>query len=226
MPDAVKPRPYRSSLRADQAQETRRRIRTAADALFLERGYSAVSMDDIAKAAGVARQTVFSAYGSKAKLLKDVIDVRLAGDDEPLSIAERPAGRRMLASTDPVDAIRRQAKIIVETASRVAPLWPAMSAAAATDDEMAALLRFYDEGRHEGIGTVVDVVAGLGALRKGRSRAKAKDAVWLLTNPSTVHGALTRGWSAAELERWYAECLMAILLEPDVARAATRAAAR
>src|SRR5918911_3683012 len=115
MADAVKSRPYRSALRADQARETRRRIRTAADALFLARGYTDVSMDEIARAAGVARQTVFSTYGSKAKLLKEVIDVRLAGDDEPVSIIERPAAQRMLASTDPVGAIRRQAKLIVET---------------------------------------------------------------------------------------------------------------
>jgi TetR/AcrR family transcriptional regulator, regulator of autoinduction and epiphytic fitness len=214
MADSVKPRRYRSTLRADQARETRRRIRAAADALFLERGYAAVSIDDIARAAGVARQTVFTVFGSKAKLLKEVLDVRLAGDDEPLSIAERPAGQRVLAATDPVDAIRRQAKLIVETAGRVAPLWPAMTSAAADDAEMAELVRFYDEGRHEGIGVIVDVVAALGALRKDRSRAKARDAVWLLTSPAVVHGAQSRGWSPAELERWYVDCLTAVLLDP------------
>ena len=218
MTDAVKPRPYRSTLRADQARETRRRIRAAADALFLARGYTDVSMDEIARAAGVARQTVFSTYGSKAKLLKEVIDVRLAGDDEPVSIVERPAAQRMLASTDPVDAIRRQAKLIVQTAGRMAPLWPAITVAAAVDAEMADLVRFYDEGRHEGIGVIVDVVASLGALRKGRSKAKAKDAVWLLTNPSTIYGALTLGWTPAEIERWYTDCLIGLLVEPPARR--------
>ena len=76
-------------------------------------------MDEIAEAAGVARQTVFSAYGSKARLLKEVVDVRLAGDDEPLSIAERPAAQRMLASTDPVDAIRARPS----SSSRPASAW-------------------------------------------------------------------------------------------------------
>src|SRR5215510_5070143 len=133
MSEPVKPRAYRSTLRAEQARETRRRIRAAADGLFLERGYVDVSMDDVARAAGVARQTVFTAFGSKAKLLKEVVDVRIAGDDEPLSIAERPAAQRILAATDPVDAIRRQAELIVETTSRVAPLWPAITAAAGSD---------------------------------------------------------------------------------------------
>ena len=212
MPNDVKPRAYRSTLRAEQAQETRRRIRDAADALFLERGYTDVSMDDIARSAGVARQTVFSAFGSKARVLKEAVDVRLAGDDAPVSLAERPAARRMLASSDPVEAIRRSAKLIVDVALRVAPLWPALRQAAAVDSEIADLLRTYDRARHEGIGEVVDVVAKLGALRRGRSRAKAKDAVFLLTDPSTVDHAERLGWSRADLERWYTDCLSALLL--------------
>ena len=213
MGDAVKPRRYRSMLRAEQAQETRRRIRAAADRLFLEQGYRDVSVDDIAGAAGVARQTVFSAFGSKAGVLKDVLDVRLAGDDAPLSIAERPAAQRMLAATEAGDAIRRQAKVIVDAGSRVAPLWPAVREAAATDAEIAELLRSYDEARHEGIGTIVDVVARLGALRRGRTRARAKDAVFLLTDPSVIHQANELGWSPTELERWYTDCLSALLLD-------------
>ncbi len=213
MADQVKSRRYRSTLRAEQAQETRRRIRAAADTLFLEQGYRNVSMDDIARAAGVSRQTVFSVFGSKARVLKDVLDVRLAGDDAPLSIAERPAARRLLAATDPRDAIRRQAKIIVDTGSRVAPLWPAVREAAGSDAEIAELLRTYDEGRHKGIGTIVDLIANLGALRRGRTRAKAKDAVFLLTDPATIYYAEQLGWSATEIERWYTETLSALLLD-------------
>ena len=213
MVEDVKARRYRSTLRAEQAQETRRRIRAAADTLFLEQGYRDVSMDDIARAAGVSRQTVFSAFGSKAGVLKDVLDVRLAGDDAPLSIAERPAAQRMLASTDAADAIRRQAKIIVDTGSRVSPLWPAVREAAAAEAEISELVRSYDEARHAGIGTIVDLVASLGALRRGRSRAKAKDSVFLLTDPATIHHAEQLGWSPTEIERWYTDCLSALLLD-------------
>src|SRR5262249_46368576 len=134
MPESVKPpRTYRSTLRADQARETRRRIRAAADALFLERGYGGVSIDDIARAAGVARRAVSTAFGSKAKLLKEALDARLVGDDEPVGMEARPEVQRILAATDPVDAIRRQAELIVEVAVRVAPLFPAAQAAAADD---------------------------------------------------------------------------------------------
>jgi AcrR family transcriptional regulator len=215
MSEDVKPRRYRSTLRADQARQTRRRIREAADALFRERGYVAVSMGDIAEAAGVARQTVFTTFGSKAKLLKEALDVRLVGDDEPLAMDERPEGLAVVQATDAVEAIRRQASLIVDVALRIAPLWPAAVAAAAEDPEMAEIMRTYERARHGGIGTVVDVVARLGALRRDRSRARAKDAVWLLTSPATAADAAAMGWSAADLRRWYVDCLSALLLDPD-----------
>jgi AcrR family transcriptional regulator len=208
-------RAYRSPLRVDQARETRRRIREAADALFVEGGYVATSMDDVARQAGVSRQTVFSAFGTKARLLKEVLDVRLVGDDEPLSIEDRPDAQRMLASTDPLEAIRLQAKIAVDVAARVAPLWPVFAGVADTDPELVDLARFYDEGRLHGIGRIVDVVADLGALKKGRTRRRAKEAVWLLSSPATMAAALDRGWTAAEVERWFRECLVAVLVDAD-----------
>ena len=55
-------RTYRSNVRAAQGIWTRRRIRAAAEELFLTNGYVATSMDAIAKAAGVSRQTVFTAF--------------------------------------------------------------------------------------------------------------------------------------------------------------------
>lgn len=208
-------RAYRSPLRVDQARETRRRIREAADALFVEGGYVATSMDDVARRAGVSRQTVFSAFGTKARLLKEVLDVRLVGDDEPLSIEDRPDAQRMLASTDPLEAIRLQAKIAVDVAARVALLWPVFAGVADTDPELVDLARFYDEGRLDGIGRIVDVVADLGALKKGRTRRRAKEAVWLLSSPASMAAAFDRGWTAAEVERWFRECLVAVLVDAD-----------
>jgi AcrR family transcriptional regulator len=211
----VKPRTYRSPLREQQARETRARIREAADALFRERGYVATSIDDVARAAGVARQTVFSAFGSKGALLKEAIDVRLVGDDEPVAMEDRPEAQRVLHATDPRDAIRRQAKLMVETTQRTLPLWPAMTAGATVDPELAELVRFYERGMQEGPTVLVDVVADLGALRRGRSRRKAKEAMYLLVLPSTMHAAVALGWSPKEIERWLAESLEALLLEPS-----------
>jgi AcrR family transcriptional regulator len=212
--DDVTPRRYQSTLRADQARETRRRVRDAADALFLEHGYAATSMDDIATAAGVSRQTVFSAFGSKANLLKECFDVRLAGDDEPLALADRPELQRILEETDPAALLRAQAAFYIVTTLRVLPLWPAMVAGAATDAACAEVLAFFDRGRLEGPGGIVDVLAERGQLRKGLTRKKGKEAMYLLTNPTTTHDALQLGWSVKDLQRWLGDGLVAQLLDP------------
>src|SRR4051812_39945471 len=63
-------RPYRSTLRADQARTTRRAIVGAARDLFVELGWSRTMIDLVAARAGVSRKTVFTAVGGKAALLK------------------------------------------------------------------------------------------------------------------------------------------------------------
>ena len=58
-----------TDLRATQAQRTRAAIRAAALTLTRERGYAAMTVDDVAALAGVSRRTVFNHFSSKADLL-------------------------------------------------------------------------------------------------------------------------------------------------------------
>ena len=56
-----------------QPAKSERAIIAAARALFLERGYAAVSMEEIARVAGVARQTVFNRFVSKDAVFRAMI---------------------------------------------------------------------------------------------------------------------------------------------------------
>ena len=58
-----------TDLRATHAQRTRVAIRAAALTLTRERGYAAMTVDDVAALAGVSRRTVFNHFSSKADLL-------------------------------------------------------------------------------------------------------------------------------------------------------------
>ena len=58
-----------TDLRATHAKRTRAAIRAAALTLTRERGYSAMTVDDVATLAGVSRRTVFNHFSSKAELL-------------------------------------------------------------------------------------------------------------------------------------------------------------
>ena len=88
-----RPRPYHSKVRDDQARATRRRIVDAGRELFLERGYGPTTIDAIAERAEVGRKTIFTSVGGKAAVLKLAFDWSLAGDDEPVAIADRPESR-------------------------------------------------------------------------------------------------------------------------------------
>ena len=87
---ADKTRTYSSTLRADQARQTRRRIVDAAAELFAEYGYAGTTIDAVATAAGVSRKTVFDSVGGKAQLMKLAYDFAIVGDDEPVPLADRP----------------------------------------------------------------------------------------------------------------------------------------
>ena len=63
------PRAYDMTKRSDASAGTRRRIAEAALALFKERDYDDVSLNEIARAAGVSHQTVLNHCESKAGVL-------------------------------------------------------------------------------------------------------------------------------------------------------------
>src|SRR3954453_15352882 len=86
-------RKYSSLVRDEQAARTRARILDAASDLFLERGYARTTMKDIADRAGVARDTVHAVFGSKARVLTALIDVRLVPDGSVANVTRRPDAR-------------------------------------------------------------------------------------------------------------------------------------
>src|SRR5438270_1109271 len=53
----------------------------AAERLFLQRGFGAVSMDELAEAAGVARRTLYNQFASKEEIFREML-VRVSGQLE------------------------------------------------------------------------------------------------------------------------------------------------
>lgn len=210
-------RPYRSPVRDAQSAQTRRLVLDAARGLFLaEGGYASTSMSAIAAAAGVSVQTLYNTFGSKAGLLKAVFDTTLAGDDEPVPMAQRPMFLAMEREQDPRRMLQRYAKIGAVLMQRMAPLIARIrEGAAAGDADLAAMAEISSRERLVGATQVVDSVRRVGRLRPGVTRERARDIVWTHTSYELwdllVH---QRGWSA----RAYADFLaasMARALLPD-----------
>jgi AcrR family transcriptional regulator len=214
MSEPVK-RDYRSGLRAAQAADTRRLIVSAAARLFVEDGYGATTIDAVADAAGVSRKTVFTAVGGKVDLLKTALDWAVAGDDEPIAMAERPALRELLALDDPVALLTAWANVMVDIDVRVAGLFLALEVAADGDDAARGLL---DESRGQrlaGARTVIKRLAAMDALTDAMSRTDAVDLAWLATDPVLFDRFVRiRGWSVGKFETWLSRTLTSQLLKP------------
>lgn len=96
---AVKP-VRRPTLREERAALTRSRIAQAARRLFASQGYGATTLVAVAEEAGVAVQTVYAVYGSKAEILRalrqDVLNEPHAGAAFGQATVERDAGRKLV----------------------------------------------------------------------------------------------------------------------------------
>jgi AcrR family transcriptional regulator len=219
-------RAYRSEVREGHARTTRRAIVQAAADLFVERGYSATTIDAVAERAGVGRKTVFSSVGGKGALLKLAWDWALVGDDEPLSMEQRPAVQAMLAESDPHRLVRMWVRMVTDVASRAAPLGRVVQAARDVDPDAAALDQLVREQSLAGARAFAAHLATVGGLRPGLRPEHAADICWTLLNPGGYDRlVLDRGWSQPAYEDWLVTVVSASLLpaeredtdaEPDI----------
>jgi AcrR family transcriptional regulator len=70
-------RRYHSPLRVAQAEATRRRIVASALERFAAQGFGATSVAEIARAAGVAPETIYGTFGTKQGVLVAIADMAL-----------------------------------------------------------------------------------------------------------------------------------------------------
>lgn len=197
-------RRYESRLRAEGAQRTRRAIVAAATDLFVERGYDATSLADIAAAAGVARPTVFAAFGSKPALLKQILDEALAGDDEPIPVAERPWFRPVWDAQTPDAVLAAYAKVVTLIGSRAAAMFEVVRRAGDPASDVRELWTTLLDNRRTGARMVVKTAAGRGRLRVDEKAAI--DVLWVFNDPALYDALVTRcGWSERRFEQWIAD---------------------
>ena len=73
-------------LRAARRADTEVRIIEAATELFVERGYVATTLADVAKRAGVGARTGYVRLATKAAMLQRSMDVAIAGDNHRVAV--------------------------------------------------------------------------------------------------------------------------------------------
>lgn len=207
------PRVYVSRLRQVQAEGTRRLIVLAAGELFVELGYSATTISGVAERAGVSRRTVFSAVGGKAALLELAWDWAVAGDDQPVVMADRSVVKAMLAESDPQRLVRMWVAFVTDVAMRSGAMWRVVEVAADADPDVAELRDTVDRQRHVGARSFVDHLAGQGGLRRTVTRAQAADWCCAHMTPTLFRElVLQQGWPLTRYRKWLTHTMSAVLL--------------
>lgn len=209
MTEAVK-----ANKRTEQARATRLRILECARDLFLDQGYAATALDQIAARAGVAVQTVYFHFGNKRTVLKEVMDVLSVGDDAPIPLLDRSWVQDVRDEPDP----RRALGIWLENSrviyGRVAPLLSIVRDAAGADREASEQWRANQEQRYLAHRTLAEILAAKdSALREGVTVDQAADVIFTIVSLE-VYLLLTsvRGWQPRQWQDWVADTLALAIL--------------
>lgn len=217
-----RPAPEEPALsRRDRARATRRRIIQAALTRFRGDGYAAATMEMIARDAGVAVQTVYFAFHTKAELLLAALAVAGGGPDAPEDPVDRAWFGRVMAATSGA----RRLALIVELGNeiyvRTGGLMPAVRAAAAVDPAVDTAWQGLVRRRRDGMRQVIDVFARNGELRAGLEPTLALDLLSGL-HRSETYLAFTQecGWSLERYKAWQFATLAHAILPESIASVA------
>ena len=185
----------------------------AARALFLEGGYAATTIEAISDLSDVPPATVYRLFSSKLGILKAVLDVSIAGDDQAVPLADHPHVRALLADPDPRNQLSGFAGLIHGILSRAEPVYRILLSAAATDPDAAVLLTELTRQRHRGQAQFARSLARTGALRPELRERDAADIIHALTLPEVYRLLVCdRGWRPDRYEQWLTQTLISQLL--------------
>jgi AcrR family transcriptional regulator len=199
---------------ADPPDAARHRAVDTATRLFIEHGYERASIRQIADAAGVSPQTIYNAFQSKAGLFAAVMDVVIAGDHEPIPLANRPDVAALRTIDDPGAFVRAAVAVAVSILQRLQPIYPTLRAAAASDAQIAdAHQRFAIDARRSQQRVSAARLHELGALAPGIDIDRATDILWAILSPDLFHLLVgLRGWSAKDFQEWATSLLTDTLI--------------
>jgi len=205
-------RPYDASRRREQARARRLAVVLAAHELFERDGFRPTTIAAVAAHAGVSAESIYKGFGTKAALAKAVFDLVIAGDNQPVPVAERPAA---LAIRDEPEVRRKIAMFAEGLAQRQArsatvqilirdgrhvddsftPIWNAMN-----DEGLAGMTML---GRH---------LLETGQLRDGIGLGEVCDVLWNYLAIDTYERlVLTQGWPLDRYLAWLAHAIASAL---------------
>jgi len=196
------------SHRQRQAMATKQQIASAARGLFATHGYAGTAITAIAAAADIPAPTIYSAFGTKARILRAIawgvtstLDVDRSHD-------------AALAEPDPAQGLRLAANIQRRQFEHMYDVIAIYAEAARTDPDIAQDLQTIMANRERAFRRHVEAIAA--HLAPGVSVSDALDIYITLVLPEIYRTLVPeRGWTVDQYENWLAGTLIRQLLHRD-----------
>ena len=193
-----------------RVHETRRRILDAASALLEAAPGAAVSMSDIAAAAGVTRQLLYVHFENRTALLLEVsrvLDAEARTPELQATIDKAP---------DAVKALRAAVAVQAAIKPKIHGVATSLELLRPTDEAAAAACEEREEARLGRCREVVDRLAAEALLSPAWKPAAAAELFWSMTSLRAWEDLVCRrGWSERQWVRWTTATLAAALVSGD-----------
>ena len=196
--------------RREQAAATKERMIRAAIEVFTGSGYVGARMGDIAHRAGVAVQTVYFTFHTKAELLQACFDFAVLGP-ERLPPMEQPFYADLLAARSGRAAIAAFVAGNTAILARVAAI-KEVAESAPHEPEAAAVVANSERLRREGLAQIVGLVGDRFGLRAGLNVDEATDLLLMLSSSGPYLTLQRYGWSDEKYMGWLTDALARLLL--------------
>ena len=200
---------YHSPRRQQAAAATREAIIEAAQELFATQGYGRTTVAQIAEAARVAANTVYTSVGGKPQLLAAITE-QGTGDPE---VAETLIA--VSRATDPAEVIRLTAAGTRRVNERRATAVAVLLDSAQSDPGAAEMLRITVRRYRDALAALARRLENLGAVAPSDLN-RAADIFWYLFGWTSWRILITDlDWSWDEAEQWLAQRGIDALLQPE-----------
>ena len=192
----------------ERAEQTRARIMDAAYRLFTQHGYEATTMQAVADEAGVAVQTVYFTFHTKAALVM-TIEVRAVGGEDQEWREQRQ--RELMEERGPRNVITLWVAGSATVLNRITAFVALLGANLQMDAE--SVERRARE-RDRWFQLLIDRLVALNALKPGLAPSRALDIARAVTRVDAYEDLTLRwGWTEQEWIEWMAGVLARELLD-------------
>jgi AcrR family transcriptional regulator len=205
-----KHRPYKSPVRQRHADHTRRRIVEATRQLLGKEGYAGMTIEAIARRAGVSTPSIYAIFRSKTGILAELLNQATFGADYEKVV------QQALSASDAATSLRFAARIARQIHEAQNATFDLLRGAGVVAPELAKLEQQRERVRYERQETMITKLRVAGKLRPDLDRRTARDIFWMFTGRDVYRMLVReRGWSPQKYQDWLGEILVGSLLTSE-----------